>query len=64
MIIHSVVSPDDIFPVSDIGSTSLVPIKHGFVEVEGDTMRVRRLISTKPDDYLNAAYQPFCKFRL
>ena len=64
MIIHSVVSPDDIFPASDFVRTSLVPIKHGFVEVEGSTMQVRRLISTNPDDYLNAAYQPFCKFKL
>ncbi|MBR5273457.1 MAG: hypothetical protein IKU25_08745 [Clostridia bacterium] len=65
MIIHSIVSLDDIFFTPNDCATKLVPIKYGFVEVEsGENSAVRRLISTNPSDYLNVEYQPCCKFKI
>ena len=65
MIIHSIVSPDDIFPVQAANRTKLLPIRYGFVEVEcGANSVVRRIVSTNPYDYLNPAYQPCCKFKI
>ncbi len=64
MIIHSIVSPDDIFFAESVNQTQLLPIRYGFIEVEcGKNSVVRRIISTNPYDYLNPAYQPCCKFR-
>ena len=58
MIIHSIVSPDDIFrlPNDDARQTEFMPIEHGFVELDGRRM-VKRVISTNPQDYLNKKYQ-------
>lgn len=58
MIIHSIVSPDDIFPVQDVRSykSEFVPIRYGFVELDKKHM-VKRVISTNPQDYLNKNYQ-------
>lgn len=58
MIIHSIVSPDDIFPAQGNRSceAEFVPIRYGFVELDGKRT-VKRVISTNPQDYLNKNYQ-------
>ena len=58
MIIHSIVSPDDIFGSQNFKpcQTEFVPIEHGFVELDG-RRAVKRVISTNPQDYLNKKYQ-------
>ena len=57
MIIHSIVSPDDIFPAEPYSyNTELVPIRHGFVELDNKRI-IKRVISTNPQDYLNKNYQ-------
>ncbi len=57
MIIHSIVSPYDIFP-SQVSTckTERVQIKHGFVELDSNRI-VKRVVSTNPQDYLNKKYQ-------
>lgn len=57
MIIHSIVSPYDIFP-SQLREckTECVQIKHGFVELDNNRI-VKRVVSTNPQDYLNKNYQ-------
>ncbi|MBR5774530.1 MAG: hypothetical protein IKY44_06745 [Clostridia bacterium] len=57
MIIHSIVSPYDIFPAKcPACNTQLVQIEHGFVELD-DKRTIKRVISTNPQDYLNQNYQ-------
>lgn len=58
MIIHSIVSPDDIFPsqVTAYGESEFVPIRYGFIELDG-RHTLKRIISTNPQDYLNKIYQ-------
>ena len=58
MIIHSIVSPDDIFYSHNPQQTKaqLAPIKYGFVELDEKRM-VKRVISTNPRDYLDKNYQ-------
>lgn len=57
MIIHSIVSPDDIFPSqAKTCKMECVPIRHGFVELDGKRI-IKRVVSTNPKDYLNKNYQ-------
>ena len=57
MIIHSIISPDDIFPSQNLSrKTEFIPIKYGFVELDNKRM-VKRIVSTNPQDYLNEKYQ-------
>ena len=57
MVIHSIVSPYDIFPAQICPChTELVRIKHGFLELD-DKRMIMRVISTNPQDYLNRSYQ-------
>ena len=58
MIIHSIVSHDDIFR-SDYQPTlklHFVPLRHGFLELDEKRM-IRRVVSTNPQDYLNKNYR-------
>lgn len=57
MIIHSIILPEDIFPVQCACSESqLVPIRHGYIELDGKRA-IKRVISTDPQDYLDKSYQ-------
>lgn len=58
MIIHSIVSLDDIFHSQSQPpfKTHFVPLRHGFLELDEKRM-IRRVVSTNPQDYLNKNYQ-------
>ena len=58
MILHSIISPSDIFYNSEQAMRKPVykQIQGGMVELDGD--RVKRLISTDPKMYLDARYAP------
>ena len=57
MIIHSIISPYDIFPApTSSHKTEFFQIKNGFVELDGKRV-IKRVISTNPQDYLNKSYQ-------
>lgn len=57
MIIHSIILPEDIFPTqSACAKTQLVPIRHGYIELDGKRA-IKRVISTDPQDYLDKSYQ-------
>ena len=57
MIIHSIISPYDIFPFQPgCCKTELCRIKNGFIEIDTDR-KIKRVISTNPQDYLNESYQ-------
>ena len=62
MILHSIVSPSDIF--CNTGSPLPHPeyraVDGGIVELEAG--RIRRLISTDPAMYLDKRYMPFTDF--
>lgn len=62
MILHSIISPYDIF--FNMDELRPVPeyrnINGGMVELENG--RVKRLISTDPKMYLDGRYQPYTKY--
>ena len=62
MILHSIISPADIFCNMDAQerSTEYKRIDGGILELENGC--VRRLISTDPRLYLDARYQPYSKY--
>lgn len=60
MILHSIVSPADIFFTADVPKPEYRQIKGGIVELSGGT--VKRLISTDPRLYLDKRYAPYTKF--
>lgn len=64
MIIHSVISPDDIF-FNAVSAARTIKIDGGFLETEetGGEIRVRRLISTDPSMYLKKEYYPFSGYK-
>jgi len=63
MILHSIISPADIFCNRD--EPPAIPvyrrIKGGIVELDGEH-RVKRLISTDPKMYLDGRYQPYSAY--
>ena len=63
MILHSIISPYDIFYNSEQASRKHTyrQIKGGIVELDGD--RITRLISTDPKMYLDRRYAPDAKLR-
>lgn len=57
MILHSIVSPSDIFFNNGMRQTlSCVRVDGGLLELENG--RIKRLISTDPKLYLDKRYQP------
>ena len=62
MILHSIISPADIFCNRDGSGTAPVyrKVPGGMVEVADG--RVKRLISTDPKMFLNAKYKPDTAF--
>lgn len=60
MILYTIASYENIFPYEPDSNTKYMQVEHGFVEVEkGDKgMKVKRLISTLPSEYLNPKYSP------
>ena len=63
MLIHSIVSPSDIFCNMDrtAPEISYKQIKGGILELDGT--KVRRLISTDPRLYLDKRYKPSTEIR-
>ncbi len=63
MILHSIISPHDIFYNSEQACKKAVyrRINGGIVELDGKN--VRRLISTDPRMYLDRRYCPYAEFR-
>ena len=63
MILHSIISPDDIFFNTDVqpAQTAYKRIDGGIVELDGT--RVRRLISTDPRLYLDKRYYPYSEYK-
>lgn len=64
MILHSIISPYDIFCKWDRDEHYPQPVYrqvHGGI-VETENGRIRRLISTDPRMYLDKKYQPDTKF--
>lgn len=58
MILHSIISPYDIFCNSEQALQKPVyrQIKGGMIELDGE--RIKRLISTDPKMYLDTRYTP------
>ena len=63
MILHSIVSPRDIFynRTDNVRPAEYRRISGGLVEL--DNGRVKRLISTDPKMYLDKRYFPYSQFR-
>ena len=63
MILHSIISPCDIFCNRDEppGKPVYRRVSGGVIELDGDS-RVKRLISTDPKMYLDRRYQPYSAF--
>ena len=61
MILHSIVSPSDIFCNMDVQAPEYRQIDGGMLEVENG--RVRRLISTDPRLYLDKRYFPRSEYK-
>lgn len=63
MILHSIISPYDIFCNTDVQpeKTAYKRIEGGIVEVADH--RVRRLISTDPRLYLDRRYLPYSEYK-
>ena len=64
MILHSIISPRDIFCNSDTDRQYACPeyrqIKGGLLEIENG--QIKRLISTDPRLYLDGRYRPYTKY--
>lgn len=63
MILHSIISPSDIFCNTDVQPPKTVckRIEGGMIELSGG--RVRRLISTDPRLYLDPRYTPYSRYK-
>ena len=61
MIIHSIVSQNDIFCTNSIVQPSYENIKGGFVEINDTNgiKQINRLYSTNPYMYLDKRYTPY-----
>lgn len=60
MIIHSIVSMEDIFVTEYAPQTEVKRVGNSFINIDtsGENSRVKSIFSTKPADYLNKKYQP------
>lgn len=60
MIIHSIVSMEDIFATEYAPQTQVKRIGNSFINIDtsGDNGIVKSIFSTNPADYLNKKYQP------
>lgn len=60
MLIHSIVSENDIFCINDICMPVYENINGGFLEIENKngTRGIKRLYSTDPYMYLDKRYMP------
>ncbi len=61
MLIHSIVSENDIFFTNSISQPVFRNIKGGLIEIDNSigTGKIRRLHSTNPYLYLEKRYQPY-----
>ena len=63
MILHSIVSPSDIFCNTDntLPRPEYRAVNGGILELEGG--RIKRLISTDPAMYLDKRYMPYTEYK-
>ncbi len=61
MLIHSIVSENDIFFTDSIAKPVFQNVNGGFIEIDCDNgdKRIKRLYSTNPFLYLDTRYLPF-----
>ncbi|NLJ16873.1 MAG: hypothetical protein GX346_07065 [Clostridiales bacterium] len=60
MIIHSIISLEDIFAEEYQPKTQTIRKNNSFIslDISGDKPRIKSIFSTDPKDYLNKKYQP------
>ncbi len=65
MILHSIISMDDIFCRNTVNAPMYKEINGGILELEGngEEAYVKRLYSTDPRMYLDSRYVPYSKVK-